>query len=158
MQVLRFRTVGEVLHWTRKDILFLFILASIPTTLYQVTGWKRIALPWLLIALVGTAVSFIVGFKNNASYNRAWEARKIWGSIVNSSRSLVASLTGYIDDTNLTETERQRLLLRVVNNHIAWLTALRYQLREPKGWESMHVAENLEVRDKHYIMKNSIFL
>ncbi|MBK8583498.1 MAG: hypothetical protein IPL86_17320 [Flavobacteriales bacterium] len=41
--------------------------------------------PWLPIALVGTAVAFLVGFKNNASYGRMWEARMAWGSIGNSS-------------------------------------------------------------------------
>jgi hypothetical protein len=39
------------------------------------------------IAMIGTAVAFIVGFKNNATYNRLWEARQIYGAIVNSSRS-----------------------------------------------------------------------
>jgi putative membrane protein len=40
---------------------------------------------------MGTAVAFIVGFKNNASYSRLWEARQIYGSIINDSRSF-----GYI--------------------------------------------------------------
>ena len=37
--------------------------------------------------LVGVAVSFYLGFKNNSANDRTWEARKVWGAIVNSSRS-----------------------------------------------------------------------
>jgi putative membrane protein len=47
--------------------------------------------PWQPIAIMGTAVAFIVGFKNNASYSRLWEARQIYGAIINDSRSF-----GYI--------------------------------------------------------------
>lgn len=39
------------------------------------------------VALVGTAVAFLIGFQNNAAYGRIWEARKIWGGIVNTSRT-----------------------------------------------------------------------
>jgi putative membrane protein len=80
-------TFKEVLIWTRRDIYMLLIIATIPVVLYKVLGWTWLALPWLPIALLGTAVAFVVGFKNNASYDRMWEARRIWGAIVNGSRS-----------------------------------------------------------------------
>ncbi|MBL0293792.1 MAG: hypothetical protein IPQ04_05870 [Saprospiraceae bacterium] len=67
-------TLKEVLNWTRKDIYHLALIAIIPVILYEVFGWKWVALPWLPIALLGTAVAFVVGFKNNA-YDRLWEAR-----------------------------------------------------------------------------------
>ena len=50
----------------------------------MVFDWKFLYLPWLPIALVGSALAFIVSFKNNASYGRLWEARQVWGGIVNS--------------------------------------------------------------------------
>ncbi len=73
----------EVIFWTRRDLFTLLIISALPTMLYYFMEWKWLALPWLPIALLGTAVAFVVGFKNNASYDRMWEARKIWGSIVN---------------------------------------------------------------------------
>lgn len=77
----------EVVLWTRRDILWFLLLATVPTVLFQVVEWKWLTLPWVPIAAIGTAVAFIVGFKNNATYNRLWEARQIYGAIVNSSRS-----------------------------------------------------------------------
>jgi putative membrane protein len=148
MQVKRIRTVGEVLLWTRRDIYFLLILSSIPALLYHMLGWKWIALPWLPVALIGTALSFIIGFKNNASYDRAWEARKIWGAIVNASRSYVSTLNGFLLSSPLPSNERHEILHRSVKRHIAWLTALRFQLREPRQWESIsNVPDHREIRD-----------
>ena len=46
--------------------------------------------------LVGTAVAFIISFQNNASYDRVWEARKIWGGIVNTSRTLGIVINDFI--------------------------------------------------------------
>ena len=79
--------ISEFLLWTRRDIYVLIILASIPTILFQVFDLKWIALPWVPVALVGTAAAFVVGFKNTQTYNRLWEARQIWGAIVNTSRT-----------------------------------------------------------------------
>lgn len=79
--------IVEFLRWTRRDIYFLLVLATIPTVLYKVLGFTWIAIPWVPVSLVGTAAAFIVGFKNTQTYNRLWEARQIWGSIVNTSRA-----------------------------------------------------------------------
>ena len=45
------------------------------------------AIPFLPLSTIGMAAVFYLGFKNNAAYDRFWEARKIWGMIVNYSRS-----------------------------------------------------------------------
>ena len=55
--------------------LFTGLLAMIT---YQYLDWKWVAIPWLPISLIGTAVAFYVGFKNNQSYDRNCEARKVW--------------------------------------------------------------------------------
>jgi ion channel-forming bestrophin family protein len=44
-------------------------------------------IPWQPVATLGTAVAFYIGFKSNASYSRFWEARQLWGAVVNSSRT-----------------------------------------------------------------------
>ncbi|HNU57930.1 MAG TPA: multidrug transporter, partial [Flavobacteriales bacterium] len=67
-------TFREVIFWTRRDIYFYLVVGTIPTLLYTLLDWTWLTVPWVPIALVGTAVAFIVGFKNNATYNRLWEA------------------------------------------------------------------------------------
>lgn len=94
-------------------------------------------LPWQPVSVVGIAVAFYLGFKNNSSYDRTWEARKIWGAIVNDSRSYAAAVIGF------TRGEKEKDIQReLIYRHIAWMTALRYQLRLSKEWEHTELRVN----------------
>lgn len=132
----------EFAKWTGHDTYWMLIMAAVPTFLY-VIGGKFLALPWQPIAIVGTAVAFIVGFKNNASYSRIWEARQIYGAIINDSRSFGYTLRDALKQQPATV---QKMFYR----HFAWLTALRYQLREPRPWENMEKKNNVEYLKGHY--------
>ncbi|MFN3849689.1 MAG: bestrophin family protein [Spirosomataceae bacterium] len=147
-------TFKEVIVWTSRDIIFLLILAAIPTTLYQLFHWKWLSLPWLPIALLGTAVAFVIGFKNNASYDRTWEARRIWGSIINFSRTWGIMVKDYVaanhSKTPISEEELAAIHLKLYNRHFAWLTALRFQLRESRNWESMQLVHNQKYRNAFF--------
>lgn len=144
----------EVLFWTRRDLFRLLLISSIPVIAYQVLGWKWIALPWLPVALLGTAVAFVVGFKNNASYDRLWEARRIWGSIVNVSRSWGIMTKDFISNRHvqlpLSEEALQQEKHKLIRIHLAWLTALRYQLREARIWEGIYKKHNAEFKDRWF--------
>jgi putative membrane protein len=134
-------TLLEFLIWTRRDIFALLLISAVPTLLHQLVGWDWIAVPWVPIALVGTAAAFLVGFKNTQTYNRLWEARQIYGAIVNGSRSwgiLVNDLLGEKGD------DLQAVRRTLIYRHIAWLTALRFQLREHRTWENTRKANNKE--------------
>jgi putative membrane protein len=133
---------GEFIFWTRRSIYGLIVLSAIPTILYY-CGWTFLSFPWQPIAIMGTAVAFIVGFKNNASYGRLWEARQIYGGIINDSRSF-----GYMLRDSLKNPDKVKdMFLR----HYAWLTALRFQLREPRAWENMTTAQFDEYSKKYEI-------
>lgn len=134
----------EFANWTRRSIYVLTIFSAIPTVLYFL-GWKFLSIPWQPIAILGTAVAFIVGFKNNASYSRLWEARQIYGAIINDSRSF-----GYILRDALTSKNPQKVKGMFLR-HYAWLTALRFQLREPRAWENMGTAQFDEYSKKYDI-------
>lgn len=90
----------EFFIWTFSSTMALLIYVSVPTILYHF-GFKFISIPWQLIAILGTALSFIVGFKNNASYSRIWEARQIYGGIINSSRSFGYTLRDVVGDQEI---------------------------------------------------------
>lgn len=105
------------------------------------------------ITLIGSAVAFLIGFKNNASYDRMWESRRSWGAIVNASRSFAIMLRDYINPKNAPNATPQQLRdihKTLIHRHLAWLTALRYQLREPRQWESMNLPHNREYRRKMF--------
>jgi putative membrane protein len=147
-------SLKEVLFWTRKDIFFLLFIAFIPTFCYAVLDLKFLSIPWLPIALLGTAVAFMVGFKNNASYERMWEARKAWGAIVNASRSWGIMVRDYISNKHaiqpLSEKELETTRLQLIHRHFAWLTALRFQLRESRVWEAINKKHNQEYRNRWF--------
>jgi putative membrane protein len=132
----------EFLFWTRRDIYRLVVIGIGAVVLYQVVGWTWLAIPWTVVALLGTATAFIVGFKNTQTYNRTWEARQIWGEIVNNSRSW-----GIIVRDFLSHPEKSKLL---VYRHLAWLTVMRFQMREKRAWENVRKRYNVEYQKKYY--------
>ncbi len=129
----------QMARWTQVETFKFLILALIPVILYEVFDLKWLHLPWLPIALIGTAVAFVVGFQNNASYDRIWEARKIWGGIVNASRSWGIFVNDYISnefaEEKASKEEIKQIRKELIYRHIGWLTSLRYAMRAPKPWE-----------------------
>ena len=94
----RYSLIG-LAQWTRRETFTFALIASVPVVLDAV-GIVLPSIPWAPIAMLGTAVAFVTGFKSNAAYGRLWEARTIWGGIVNASRTwalftryLIASFT-----------------------------------------------------------------
>lgn len=114
--------------------------------------------PWLPVSLIGTAVAFYVGFKNNSAYDRLWEARKIWGAIVNSSRMWGSNVRAYVSTQFTTEdvSEKELHLIhkRLIYRHIAWLYTLRRQLLIPTPWE--HINQN-KFMEKHAKMMMNLY-
>ena len=90
-------------------------------------------------ALIGTALAFFIAFNNNQAYNRWWEARIVWGGIVNDSRSLSRTLLAY---SGAPVSDTRRILLR----HIGFLYALKASLRNADNddYKNYLAAEDLE--------------
>ncbi len=150
-------TLKEVIFWTRRETFVFLIIGAIPTIIYDLVGITWITIPWLPIALVGTAVAFLVGFKNNATYDRLWEGRQIWGAIVNTSRTWGIMARDYVTNSHnpdpVPNEELNKIRKRLVYRHIAWLTALRFQLRSSRVWESINKPHNKEYRSLFYVQE-----
>jgi len=121
--------------WTRVKIYKMMILSIIPTLLFYFLGWKWLAIPWVPVALLGTATAFISGFKNTQTYNRTWEARQVYGAIINNSRAFGIMTKDFIRSED--KVHEKQLHQQIIYRHFAWLTALRFQLREIKSWENI---------------------
>jgi putative membrane protein len=87
-------------------------------------------IPSIIPAVLGTAIAFFVGFNNNQAYDRWWEARKIWGSLVNDSRSWARSIISYISQNETDDQQYAALKKRMVYKQIAFLYALKAKLRD----------------------------
>ena len=142
MKISKSYKLSEFLAWTRRKLYIVLTLAIIPVVLYQLLGQKWVALPWSLAVLLGTATSFIVGFKNAQTYNRTVEAQQVWTAIASASRYWGAISRDFPTDPRSTKV--------LIHRHLAWLTVLRYELRSRRAWESVTSSSNVEFRDKFY--------
>ena len=127
--------------WTRYEtFLFLFIGVAV-VSLYYFLDLTWLKIPWTPLALIGTAVAFVIGFQNNSAYGRIWEARKIWGGIVNTSRTFGMFVQDMITNEHatvpLSEEELQHEVKTLTYRHIAWMVALRHAMRVKKPWETV---------------------
>lgn len=143
MYIKPFYSVSKMFRWTRRYIISFFFIALIPMILYDVFGFRWLNIPWIALSVIATALAFQVGFKNNASYDRMWEARKIWGEIVNYSRSFTAMVNDFISDefSPMEHTQEDLFAIRkeLVMRHVAWMISLRHNLRKKKPWESTYL-------------------
>ena len=96
---------------------FILIAVVIEQTLHL-----HFELPIAIPAFLGTSISLVLAFKLNQSYDRWWEARKIWGAIVNDSRSLIIQLKNFSTD--------QDTIKKIGLRHIAWCFILSDTLRQ----------------------------
>ncbi|MFY0686993.1 MAG: hypothetical protein JXQ90_07510 [Cyclobacteriaceae bacterium] len=117
------------MNWSKMPFIYGLIYSLIIFTVHHFFELP-INIPWQPISVIGIAVAFYLGFKNNSAYDRTWEARKIWGGIVNNSRSFGAAIVSFVNGDNANSVRKE-----LVYRHVAWLTALRFQLRLSKEWE-----------------------
>ncbi len=121
------------------NVLQFTAISLIAVMLYRYVDCLWIAIPFLPVSLIGTATAFYIGFKNNSSYDRLWEARRIWGGIVNDSRSWALSIRDYLGNQfrpeALPNDEIENWKRKLIYRHIAYVNALRVQLRRRQTWE-----------------------
>lgn len=140
-------TTFQTIKWTRYSILIFVVWSSIVVIAHEAFAFYWLMIPWLPVALIGTALAFYLGFKNNSSYDRLWEGRKIWGGIVNASRAWAMKV---IDFPDYNEETKTLLTKEFIYRHLAWLTSLRFALRTQRDWEH-HDKENERRRKEFYV-------
>ena len=142
MVILRGISLMNMIKWTGVHFTALLMFSGAIAALYHFRIFT-VGLPWLSVSIIGTAVAFYVGFKNNQAYDRMWEARKIWGGIVNESRAWGMMVDGYITNQFSASPKNESTLnvikQKLVYRHIGWLYAHRSQLLVPTPWE--HISQ-----------------
>ncbi len=158
----------EMLHWTRWETIGFFVFSTIAVLLYDILELTFLHVPWTPVALIGTAVAFMVGFQNNAAYGRIWEARKIWGGIVNTSRTWGMKTKDMVTNEHasipVAEKELQEHRRVLVYRHIAWLTSLRHAMRQTKKWEAFELhrtnrewSKMIHIPEKVFSLEDDLF-
>ena len=124
----------ELLVWTRWEIAYLFAWSLFATVLLEVLHWHFLSTPAPLLGVVGTAVAIVVAFKNQQCFARVNEALVSWGQI--SAVSLIWASKLKMAASHPDAAQTGLPLKELFYRHFAWLTALRYFLRERRTWEN----------------------
>lgn len=111
---------------------------GLPHALHQVGQvwilFRDVGLPFGAISAFGSALAIFLAFRNNSAYDRWWEARKIWGALVNDSRSFARQVVSWVHvddvprdvDPDTVEAVRKEL----VHRHLAFVHGLGMHLRQ----------------------------
>ncbi len=116
-----------VLRLVRFDILVLTMITILVSIIDNFFPSDQ-AFPLTIPALMGTALSLILAFRTGQAYDRWWEGRKVWGAIINDSRSLIRATASFLD--NPQNEAGESIIKRMAMRQIAWCYALGSSLRK----------------------------
>ena len=128
---------GTTLRRTWRRILLVTVVASLVTYAHEAHAMFEQNMTTTPFALVGVALSIFLGFRNNTSYDRFWEGRKLWGALVNQARSTARQVVTLVEpppepSDGAIEEPRQ-----LVYGIIGYVHALRLHLRDQDGVEEL---------------------
>lgn len=130
--VLRYK--GSELPRTKNRILGVVLIASLVTFLEKSSAERMFDVHVIPFTLIGVALSIFLGFRNNAAYERWWEGRKLWGALVNTSRTFARQTVTLIAPpagaTPEVEEEVRALEKELVRRAIALVHTIRHALRD----------------------------
>jgi len=93
------------------------------------------------VSILGGALAIFLGFRNNSAYDMWWEARKIWGGVVNISRTFAMESSSFVTAVfvkgDASDEEIAKIQKDLSYRHLAWINALRIQLRGQDTWEDL---------------------
>ena len=137
----------HIIYYTRLKLLYFVALSVSVYVLHEIFDITQLSIPFNAVATLSTALAIYLGFKNNNAYERWWEARKIWGLIVNYSRAWAREVLTMILPNGEKNEERESLQARLLYRHIAFVNALRVFLRRKFEYNDTNIKEIVEVKN-----------
>src|SRR5690349_13045707 len=105
------------------ELVVITFYATLVTVLYNTYHLRHISIPISIPTILGTVISLLLGFRSNQAYDRWWEARHVWGAIVNDSRTIARQIMSFIptdDESGAANVFAKQFIRR----QIAWCYAL----------------------------------
>ena len=133
-----------------RETTFVTIYAVLIAVLYNSYHFTRISIPIAVPTILGTVISLLLAFKSNQAYDRWWEARTIWGAIVNDSRTLTRQLLTFVDN-RYDSVEERAFCERMAKRQMAWCYALSRHLR---GQDALYGLQRLISKEDMEVIKN----
>ncbi|MCC8407851.1 hypothetical protein LJ707_02850 [Mucilaginibacter sp. UR6-1] len=120
----------KLIKW---DVLAIFLYACLVGMLDYFTFFKDLTIPLSVSALIGTLLSLLLAFRTAQSYERWWEARIIWGAIVNDSRTLIRQLLQFMPN----DAQKSGYIKDFAMRQSVWCYALAEGLRKCPATEKV---------------------
>jgi len=123
--------IRSVVRGTRLSIIPVVILSVASYILDKYLIGDTYMFPAIIPTVLGTALAFFLGFNNDQAYDRWWEARKIWGTLVNSSRTWCRQILSFVRPLDKeSNSEIDEIKKQFIYRHLAFLNMLKANLRE----------------------------
>jgi putative membrane protein len=140
--VRRYLKIGSVLRYSWRSNLYFAAIALLASVLYTSFEMAHVAVPIGTVGPLGTALAIFLAFRNRSSYDRWWEARKLWGRLVNESRNFTRQVLTFATRKNVehdcSDEEMSSFHRELVLRHVAYVHALRKHLRPgDKKWDDL---------------------
>lgn len=138
-----------VARYMRWELTASTVLSIAVFFLYHNQHLEKVSLPFSIAAILGSALAIFLAFRNNNAYNRWWEARTIWGGIINNSRifarQIIANADNALSGGKVEAEQIEAYKKEMVYRQIAFAHALRLHLRGQKSWEEFaHLLPKVE--------------
>lgn len=143
--------LNYILGKIKGGLILVTVYATVIAVLYDTFHVTRITIPLSVPMILGTVISLLLGFRSNQAYDRWWEARIVWGSIVNDSRTISRQILTFVN-TEYPSVEMQQFRERFIRRQMAWCYALGRHLRKEKpmsGLKSYIVEEERKVLSRY---------
>jgi putative membrane protein len=131
----------KVAAYVWKDVTLALVVAVAVYTAVVWLGWSFVALSFPPIGLLGTALSIFLAFRANTSFARWGEAAQAWAAITAASRIFGRLVVTFTDSHRHTpqysEEVAEAFKRELVYRQIAWVNALRVQLRNQSDWREV---------------------
>ena len=134
-RTIRLKWILQIEGW---NVLFFLVYGSAVCVLDSY--FEHLAFPVSEVSVLGIVVAILLGFRNNEAYNRYWEARTAWSDLMNYSRNFASQVMGYVQPPIEQGQELQNasgIHTELIYRHLAFLNALRLQLRQEETWEEL---------------------
>ncbi|MDP1559166.1 MAG: bestrophin family ion channel [Nitrosomonas sp.] len=123
------------------NVLFFLIYGYLVCALNARFYFEHLTFPDTEISVFGIAMAILLGFRNNEAYNRFWEARTAWGDLTNASRNFASQVMAYVrppgEQEQISQSATADMHRELIYRHLAFLNALRLQLRQEGAWEQL---------------------
>lgn len=123
-------SIVTVFKTTWKTDILIILTCVITYLIHEYVVPNAVQIPATLATLLGTAIAFFIGFNNNQAYSRWWEARKIWGGLVNDCRSWARNIMCYTSASASSQEELEHIRKRLILRQIGFVYALKATLRK----------------------------